>query len=175
MLEAQSPGASSTEEPLRLLIADDDQNDVDLCLRHLRKSGVTFEADCVSTRDELAERLQKQRLDIVLSDYRMGSWTGLDALAIVRQIQPDVPLILMTATLGDELAVESIKAGVTDYILRGQLARLLWLFTERRKSACCGKRKPAPSQLGGRANNTTEPWCRTLPKRLWCSTSNEAF
>lgn len=124
MPEAQSPNESSTEKPLRLLIADDDQNDVDLCLRHLRKSGVNFEADYVATRDELAERLQKQHVDIVLSDYRMGSWTGLDALAIVKQIQPDVPLILMTGTLGDELAVESIKAGVTDYILKGQLARL---------------------------------------------------
>lgn len=124
MPEAQPQNASSTDKPLRLLIADDDQNDVDLCIRHLRKSGVNFEADYVSTRDELAERLQKQPVDIVLSDYRMGSWTGLDALAVVKQIQPDVPLILMTGTLGDELAVESIKAGVTDYILKGQLARL---------------------------------------------------
>jgi PAS domain S-box-containing protein len=124
MSEARPQNGPSTGKPLRLLIADDDQNDVDLCLRHLKKSGVNFEADYVSTRDELAERLKKHPVDIVLSDYRMGSWTGMDALAIVKQILPDVPLILMTGTLGDELAVESIKAGVTDYILKGQLARL---------------------------------------------------
>jgi len=112
------------EKPLHLLIADDDQTDVDLCLRHLRKTGVQFEASCVSTRDQFAQHLQSHPVDIVLSDYRMGSWTGMDALATLKQLQPDVPLILMTGTLGDELAVESIKAGVTDYVLKDQLARL---------------------------------------------------
>jgi len=116
--------AQSPEKPLRLLIADDDQSDVDLCLRQLRKSGVVFEADHVSTREAFAQHLRDQPIDMVLSDYRMGSWTGMDALALVKEIQPQVPLILMTGTLGDELAVESIKAGVTDYILKGQLARL---------------------------------------------------
>jgi PAS domain S-box-containing protein len=114
----------SNQRPLRLLIADDDQTDVDLCLRHLRKSGVAFEADHVSTRDQFAEKLRAQPVDVVLSDYRMGSWTGMDALSTLKQLQPQVPLILMTGTLGDELAVESIKAGVTDYVLKGQLARL---------------------------------------------------
>ena len=114
----------STQRLLRLLIADDDQTDIDLCLRYLRKSGVQFEADCVCTRDQFAEHLRTQPVDVVLSDYRMGSWTGMDALSTLKQLQPEVPLILMTGTLGDELAVESIKAGVTDYILKGQLARL---------------------------------------------------
>jgi PAS domain S-box-containing protein len=112
------------QQPLRLLIADDDPNDVDLCLRSLRKSGVRFEAEYVSTSDQFTKCLQEQPIDVVLSDYRMGAWTGLDALALVKQHRPDVPLILMTGTLGDELAVESIKAGVTDYVLKGQLARL---------------------------------------------------
>jgi two-component system cell cycle sensor histidine kinase/response regulator CckA len=114
----------TSEKPLRLLVADDDQTDVDLCLRYLRKTGVQFEASCVSTRDQFAQHLQTHPVDVVLSDYRMGSWTGMDALATLKQLQPEVPLILMTGTLGDELAVESIKAGVTDYILKGQLARL---------------------------------------------------
>jgi PAS domain S-box-containing protein len=117
-------GDTPKETPLRLLIADDDQNDVDLCLRYLRKCGVRFEAQCVSTPDSFAKSLKDNPVDVVISDYRMGAWTGLDALAIVRQIQPDTPLILMTGTLGDELAVEAIKAGVTDYILKGQFARL---------------------------------------------------
>ena len=112
------------EKPLRLLIADDDQNDVDLCLRHLRKSGVRFEADCVSTPSQFTEHLKSRPVDVVLSDYRMGSWTGMDALALIKQFRPELPMILMTGTIGDELAVESIKAGVTDYVLKGQLARL---------------------------------------------------
>ncbi len=123
MQEDQPNNGDLRERPLRLLIADDDQTDVDLCLRHLRKSGVRFEAEHVSTRDQFAEKLRTQPVDVVLSDYRMGSWTAMDAPSMLKQLQPDVPLILMTGTLGDELAVESIKAGVTDYV-QGQLARL---------------------------------------------------
>ena len=112
------------EKPLRLLMADDDPNDVELCLRYLRKCAVQFEVEHVSTPDAFARWLKDNPVDVVISDYRMNGWTGIDALAIVKNIQPEAPLILMTGTLGDERAVESIKAGVTDYILKGQLARL---------------------------------------------------
>ena len=124
MQEDKSNNDELRETPLRLLIADDDQADVELCLRYLRRSGVQFVADHVTTRDQFVEHLRSQTVDIVLSDYRMGSWTGMDALNTLKQIRPEIPLILMTGTIGDELAVESIKAGVTDYVLKGQLARL---------------------------------------------------
>ncbi len=124
MPEDRPEKSHKAEKPVRLLIADDDQTDVDLCVRYLCKAGVQFEASSVCTRDQFAHHLQAHPVDIVLSDYRMGSWTGMDALATLKQLQPDVPLILMTGTLGDELAVESIKAGVTDYVLKDQLARL---------------------------------------------------
>src|SRR5690348_1303431 len=115
---------NTLDRPLRLLIADDDPEDIDLCLHSLRKSGIPFEAQSVTTPEQLSEKLQTLPVDIVLSDYRMRGWTGMDALSLVRQLQPGTPLILMSGTLGDELAVESIKAGVTDYVLKGQLARL---------------------------------------------------
>lgn len=124
MPEDHSERGRSPENRLRLLIADDDSSDVELCLRYLRKQGVLFDAESVATPDQFAQRLREQSFDVVLSDYNMGGWTGMDALAIVKQLRPEVPLILMTGTLGDELAVESIKAGVTDYVLKGQLARL---------------------------------------------------
>ena len=104
MQKDRQQNSQRPEKPLRLLIADDDQNDVDLCLRHLRKSGVQFEADCVSTPSQFAERLKSQPIDIVLSDYRMGSWSGMDALALIKRIRPELPMILMTGTIGDELA-----------------------------------------------------------------------
>jgi PAS domain S-box-containing protein len=114
----------SPEKPLRLLIAEDNANDLDLCLRTLKESGIAFQASTVSTRDDFEQKLRDQSVDVVLSDYRMIGWTGMDALAIVKQSCPDVPLILLTGTLGDELAVECIKLGVTDYVLKDQLARL---------------------------------------------------
>ncbi|HKV06258.1 MAG TPA: PAS domain S-box protein, partial [Candidatus Acidoferrales bacterium] len=111
-------------KPLRLLFADDEPADIVLCLRELEKAGVKFTADTVSTPKEFAQKLREVAVDVVVSDYRMKGWTGIDALATVKQICPDVPLILISGTLGDELAVESIKLGVTDYVLKDQLARL---------------------------------------------------
>jgi len=115
---------SNSQEPLRLLIVDDDTNDLDLCIRGLRKSGIPFEADTATERDEFTRKLRHDRVDVVLSDYNMRGWTGMDALAIVREVRPEVPVILLTGTLGDERAVECIKLGVTDYVLKDQPARL---------------------------------------------------
>jgi PAS domain S-box-containing protein len=116
--------ASASGKPLRLLIAEDDPNDLELCLRDLEKSGLDFQADSAFTREEFARKLGEEPADVVVSDYRMKGWTALDALAMIQESWPGVPLILVSGTLGDELAVECIKKGVTDYVLKGQLARL---------------------------------------------------
>lgn len=110
-------------KPLRLLIADD-ANDLDLCLRDLRKSGIPFEAETVSTRDDFVRTLSAQPFDVVLSGYHMKDWTGMDALSIVKEICPEVPLILLTGTLGDAVVVECMKMGVADCVMKEQFARL---------------------------------------------------
>jgi two-component system cell cycle sensor histidine kinase/response regulator CckA len=116
--------ASAPPKRLRLLIADDNPEDVDIYLRYLEKSGFDFEAESVLTREEFVKKLREDRFDVVLSDYRMNGWNGMDALAAVKETCPDVPLILLSGTLGDELAAECIKLGVTDYVLKDHLARL---------------------------------------------------
>ena len=78
-------------EPLRILIADDDPDDLELCLRTLDKSGINFQAETVSTKEDFAQRLREHSVDVVLSDYRMKGWTGMDALAIVIENRPEVP------------------------------------------------------------------------------------
>ena len=112
------------KEKLRLLIVDDDVNDLELCLSGLKKSGLLFEAFTASARDEFARKLREPQIDVVLSDYNMKEWTGMDALAMVKAVRPDVPVILLTGSLGDETAVECIKLGITDYVLKDRLARL---------------------------------------------------
>ncbi|MGH9562399.1 MAG: response regulator, partial [Terracidiphilus sp.] len=111
-------------KPLRLLIAEDDANDLELCLRGLKMSEISFEAETVSTREEFTRKLTDSHFDVVISDFRMKGWTGMDALAAVQQKASDVPLILLTGTLGDELAVQCLKLGVTDYVLKEHLGRL---------------------------------------------------
>ena len=124
MWENKGSETSETGKVLRILIADDDPADLDLCLLTLKKAGLQFEAESVSTREGFAAKLQGAEFDLVLSDYRMKGWTGMYALATVIEKRPEVPFILLTGTLGDELAVECIKLGVTDYILKDHLARL---------------------------------------------------
>jgi two-component system cell cycle sensor histidine kinase/response regulator CckA len=107
-----------------MLIVDDDPVGLALCLRYLKKSGIDFEAEVAGTREEFARILHEHPIDIVLSDYRMKGWTGIEALALVKEICPNVPLILFSEGLGEELAVECIKMGVTDCVLKKQLSRL---------------------------------------------------
>jgi len=124
MAENTGPAISDPGKPLRLLIADDDPADIELCLAGLRKFGVVFQADAVSTKDAFVRKLREKSFDVVLSDFRMKDWTAMDAFFVLRDISPRTPFILLTGALGDETAVECIKLGVTDYVLKDQLARL---------------------------------------------------
>jgi two-component system, cell cycle sensor histidine kinase and response regulator CckA len=124
MNRAAAKKDAAPPKAMRLLVVDDDANDIDLCLRGLKRSGILFQADTVSTKKDFTQKLRGQPVDVVLSDYRMKGWNGMEALAILKEIRPEVPMILLTGTLGDEIAVECIKSGVSDYVLKNQLARL---------------------------------------------------
>jgi PAS domain S-box-containing protein len=116
-----SPG---TPAHLRILIAEDNADDLTLTLRELKKSGLDLKIETVSTRPAFVDILNSQTIDLVLSDFRMGDWTGVDALTEIIKRDEDIPLILVTGTLGDVKAVECMKLGITDYVLKHQLARL---------------------------------------------------
>ena len=93
-------------------------------VRELKNSGLDVEIDTVSTREEFVEKIRSEPMDMVLSDYRMPGWTGMDAFSEIVKSGQDIPLILVTGTLGDLKAVECIKIGMADYVLKQQLARL---------------------------------------------------
>ncbi len=109
---------------MHVLIAEDSPEDLALTLNELKKSGLDLQIDTVSTRAAFVEKLRAQPVDMVLSDFRMPGWTGIDALTEIVKFGQDIPLILLTGTLGDGKAVECIKLGITDYVLKHQLARL---------------------------------------------------
>jgi two-component system cell cycle sensor histidine kinase/response regulator CckA len=111
-------------KPLRLLFVEHEQDDVEIALRELEKSKIDFNVETVATREEFARKLCEKAFDIILADYRLPGWTGMDALALIKERGLDIPFVLVTGTLGEELAVECIKQGVTDYVLKAQLARL---------------------------------------------------
>jgi PAS domain S-box-containing protein len=117
-----SPAASTR---LRILMLEDDPADAELVLRALKQSDLDAEIDQAATRRQFTELLAGRAYDLVLADYRLPDWTGMDALRELRRLQFDVPLIIVTGDLGDELAVDCVKAGAADYVLKGgNLARL---------------------------------------------------
>src|SRR5271154_2384459 len=120
-----SPGTSESPPPaLRLLIAEDNPSDLALILGELNKSGLDLHVEAVAARAAFVEALTSRAVDMVLADYSMGGWTGIDALTEVIKFDADIPLIIVTDTLGDLKAVECMRLGVTDYVLKHQLARL---------------------------------------------------
>lgn len=124
MSKVSSEGSAIGGRSLRVLFVEDSVADVELCLGELRKAGFEVTADIVQTPQEFAERLCTHPYDIVLADYNLLQWTGMEALEHMQQEGTDIPFILVTGTLGDETAVECIKRGATDYVIKDRLPRL---------------------------------------------------
>jgi two-component system cell cycle sensor histidine kinase/response regulator CckA len=124
MAQTNPNDTTAPPRPLRLLYVEHEIGDVEVALRELKKSKLEFELETVATRDEFGRKLREKAFDIILSDYRLPGWTDLDAFALIKEYGLDIPFVLVTGTLGEELAVECIKHGVTDYVLKAQLARL---------------------------------------------------
>ena len=112
------------KQALRVLLVEDDVADRELILRELGKGPFQIESDEVQTAEEFRQRLKLNPPDIILSDYNLGTWKGTEALEILREEGVDIPLILVSGVLGDVTAVQCIKLGASDYVLKDRLARL---------------------------------------------------
>jgi two-component system, cell cycle sensor histidine kinase and response regulator CckA len=108
----------------RIILLEDNQADAELCLRELARARFESDSEIVSTSREFTQRLQSQQYDLILAGYCLPDWTGLEALRWLRNSGFNTPFILVTGTLGDDLAVQCMKEGATDYVLKGKLDRL---------------------------------------------------
>jgi DNA-binding NtrC family response regulator len=128
MMETKSNPPLPTQMPVRLLFVENNRNDVDLCLHEIHRAGIPVVAEVVDGRDEFIQQAQTKCFDVVLVDYRLDGWLGTDALKIVKDLGLDIPCIMVTGRLGEENAVECIKRGAVDFVLKDQLARLPLAF-----------------------------------------------
>ena len=110
--------------PVQLLIVEHSIEDVELILLELQKAGVQIHHITVEDKEQFRTALSKQTFDAVLSDYRLPTWTGMDVLRELRAIDKNTPFLLVTGTLGEEAAVECIKQGVSDFVLKDHMSRL---------------------------------------------------
>jgi PAS domain S-box-containing protein len=110
---------------LRILMLEDDSNDAELIQELLEIEHFVFEVTRVEARAEFLAALQQGPIDLILADYTLPSFDGLSALKLALSICPDVPFIFVSGTLGEEVAIEALKIGATDYVLKTRLSRLV--------------------------------------------------
>lgn len=113
------------DTPLNLLIIEDTPADFLLVECHLRANGLNARCCQLDTVSALREQLVRGKWDAVLSDYRVPGMGFNDSLALIRSLRPDLPVILISGTIGEEKAVELLKLGVTDFVLKDNLTRLV--------------------------------------------------
>jgi two-component system, cell cycle sensor histidine kinase and response regulator CckA len=109
---------------LRILFLEDNPQDVELCIQELKKTGTDLTVDTVDNEEAFAACLQSRVYDLILSDYRIPGWSGAEAFKLLKRSGKHIPFILVTGTLGEEAAVELIKEGVAEYVLKDRLVRL---------------------------------------------------
>ena len=125
--QPNSPPAGTTDSAppqARILILEDEAWDAELAQRLLTSGGLSFRAVVVDTMASFIEQLTAFYPDVIISDFSLPGFSGADALRIVQERCPDIPFICWSGVLGDEAAVELIKQGATDYVLKDRPARL---------------------------------------------------
>jgi DNA-binding response OmpR family regulator len=109
---------------LRVLLVEDEPADVELVLRALTQAGFEARSDVAKTAAEFNDLVRKNSYDLILADYKLPDWNGMESVEILRGEGLDIPVILVSGALGELTAVECIKQGAADYVLKDHLARL---------------------------------------------------
>jgi len=135
-------------KPIRLLIVEDSNFDAMVLLKELEHGGYKPEYELVETAQGMNAALAARQWDIVISDYVMPDFSGLDAIRLLQKSGYDIPIIIVSGKIGEETAVEAMKAGAHDYITKGNLARLIpAIERELGKAEELRKRKQAEAEL----------------------------
>lgn len=140
--------AAAGNKPLRVLIVEDSEFDARMLVNMLRKGGYEPTYKRVETADEMLAALKADRWDVLLSDYNLPTFSAPQALALVQQSEIDIPFIIVSGGIGEDIAVASMKAGANDYLMKGNLARLaVAVERELRDAEVRAARRQAESSL----------------------------
>lgn len=120
---------------LNALIIEDSEDDAFLLLAHLKRGGYTPHSRRVDNARDLAAALSEQKWDIVFSDHNMPQFSSIEALQMVKACDVDIPFLIVSGSIGEEMAVASMKAGAQDYLMKGNLARLVVAVDRELKDA----------------------------------------
>lgn len=111
--------------PLKVLVVEDSENDVELLNRYLIKSGYDVFFEQVVNEQKYISALNEKTWDIIIADYSLPSFTGIEALKIYKKFNLDIPFIILSGAIGEDIAVEAMKAGAHDYVMKANMKRLI--------------------------------------------------
>jgi two-component system, cell cycle sensor histidine kinase and response regulator CckA len=137
--------------PLRVLIVEDREDDAALAVRALTRNGFEVSFARVETGEELSDALRRDTWQLVLCDHGLPQLRTREALQILQAVQPDVPFIVLSGTIGEEAAVEALKAGAADVVVKGNMDRL-GPVTERELRAAASRRRHDEAEAARREN-----------------------
>jgi len=125
-MKATRPEMGQEKRPkLRVLIIEDSEDDALLCLDELRGGGYDLTFERVETAEAMKGALERQTWDVVIADYSLPHFSALEALNLLKETDLDLPFIVISGTIGEDTAVEAMKAGAHDYMMKGKLKRLV--------------------------------------------------
>ncbi|MCC7573125.1 MAG: response regulator [Candidatus Methanofastidiosum sp.] len=113
------------KSPLRVLIVEDSEDDAELLVRLIKKGDFNVNYERIDTAKQMVEALTNKQWDVIISDYKMPGFSGIKALEILNEFGIDIPFILVSGTIGEQLAVEAMRKGANDYLMKDNLSRLV--------------------------------------------------
>lgn len=159
--------ASVRADPYRLLIVEDVPTDADLEIRELRRAGLRVE--CRVVEDELSFRRELDAFapDLVISDFSMPHFDGMAALALARELRPEIPFLFVSGTIGEEYAIRALKNGATDYVLKTNLMRLPAAVERALQEAREHAARRATERALAETRERLQSIFESLPDALW--------
>lgn len=140
--------------PLHVLIAEDSENDAFLMVRELERGGYQPDCERVDTAEAFGRALARAQWDVVLADYNMPRFSALEALSVLRETGLDLPFIIVSGSIGEEVAIETMRAGAHDYIMKNSLTRLP-AAVEREIRQAEGRRLKRKAEMALKETNQT--------------------
>lgn len=110
--------------PLKILHLEDNKRDADLVRDLLESTWPGCRISVVVTREEYLEAIKSGAFDVVLSDYQIPGFDGMEALTLVRELAPELPFVFFSGTIGEERAIDAMRAGAADYVIKDRMQRL---------------------------------------------------
>jgi PAS domain S-box-containing protein len=164
-----------TGKPLAVLIVEDSVSDTELIVRMLRKTGYEVTHERVETAAELAAALAHRTWDIVISDYRMPFFNAEHALKLVHDADPDLPFLIVSGSIGEEIAVAMMKAGAHDYLIKDNLARLAPAVERELAQADIRRRHRQAEEALEKERTFLNAMLDTIPDRIYFKDTSSRF